>query len=232
MARRFLPPWRLLLFSAALLAVSLAVGLFFLDPLLRFYDILTDREAVGSLISEWGAMAPFAFMLIQILQVIIAPVPGEISGFAGGYLFGAGEGFLYSSLALTAGSAINFWIGRFLGFRFVRQWIPSQELERMDVFLRRQGIILVLAFFIFPGFPKDYLSLFLGGTAMPFKVFILLAGFGRMPGTLLLSLQGGLLFEKMYGLYGLVLAISLVFLLLVIHYRQAIYAWAERIGKR
>lgn len=223
---------RLLLLAAALAAVGVGLVIFFLDPLLQFYDVLTDRKAIASLVEDWGAAAPLGFMGIQMLQVVVAPVPGEISGFVGGYLFGAGWGFLYSSLALTLGSAINFGIGRLLGYRLVRKWIPPGELERMDGFLSHQGLILVLIFFIFPGFPKDYLSLFLGGTAMPFALFIVLAGLGRMPGTLLLSLHGDLVFEKMYVLYGVVLALTLAGVALVIYYRKALYAWAERLSKR
>ncbi len=216
----------LLAFLFVLLAAGLVV--YFFNPLFQLYETLTDRSAVKDFIEAGGAAAPVVFMLVQILQVIIAPLPGEISGFVGGYLFGGGYGFLYSSLALTMGSAINFWIGRLLGYRWVRKWVPAEQLERMDVFLKRQGIVLVLAFFIFPGFPKDYLSLFLGGTAMPFKIFIFLAGLGRMPGTLLLSLQGDLVFERMYTLYWVVLVLSVAALLLAIYYRKTIYAWAER----
>ena len=219
-------------FLALFLIGSAVAAIFFLDPLLKFYDILTDREAVKSLIEAWGAAAPLGFMLIQLLQVIIAPVPGEVSGFVGGYLFGVGHGFFYSTIALTIGSAVNFWIGRFLGYRLIRKWIPENQLQRMDVFLTHQGLIMILAFFIFPGFPKDYLSLFLGGTAMPFKMFILLAGLGRMPGTLMLSLHGGILSQQRYGLYAIILGASLVMMLLAIYYRKAIYGWAERFNKR
>ena len=220
------------LFLGLFIVGSAAVVFFFLNPLIQFYDILIDRQAVKSLIEAWGAGAPLAFILVQVFQVIFAPVPGEISGFVGGYLFGAGYGFIYSTIALTIGSAANFWIGRFLGYRFIRKLIPASQLQRMDVFLTHQGLIMILAFFIFPGFPKDYLSLFLGGTAMPFKVFIILAGIGRMPGTLMLSLQGGFVFQQMYGLYVVILGGSLVMMLLAIYYRKAIYGWAERFNKR
>jgi len=213
---------------ALVIAGSAVAAIFCLNPLLKFYGILTDREAVKSLIEAWGVAAPIGFMLIQVLQVLFAPVPGEISGFIGGYLFGVGYGFIYSTIALTLGSAVNFWVGRFVGYRFVRKLIPERQLQRMDLFLARQGVIVVLAFFIFPGFPKDYLSLFLGGTAMPFRLFIILAGVGRMPGTLMLSLQGGLLFQKMYALYALVLVGSLLMVLIAIYYRRSIYRWVER----
>ncbi len=223
---------RFWLFLFILLAVSVAAAVFFLDPILKFYEFLTDREAVGSVIESWGAAAPIAFMGLQVLQVMLAPLPGEISGFVGGYLFGAVNGFIYSSMALAAGSALNFWIGRFVGYRFIRKLIPEDQLEKMDMFMARQGIILGLVFFIFPGFPKDYLSLFLGGTSISFKLFIILAGLGRMPGTMMLSLQGGLLFEKMYVLYAAVLGVSLAAVALAVYYRKALYAWAEKFYKR
>src|SRR6056297_1827641 len=233
-----MPPLRSFLFSryglllGGLVILSVAVAGSLVNPLLEVYDILTDRAAVKSFIEAWGAAAPLAFMAVQILQVLIAPIPGEISGFVGGFLFGVGWGFLYSTIALTIGSAINFGVGRFLGYRFIRKLIPQNQLQRMDVFLSHQGLIMVLAFFIFPGFPKDYLSLFLGGTAIPFKLFIIIAGLGRLPGTFMLSLHGGVLFHGMYGLYAIVLAVSLVMLGLAIYYRTAIYRWAERFSNR
>jgi len=233
-----MPPIRSWLFSryglalGIFLIVSAVLAGIFVNHLLDLYDILTDREAVKAFIEAWGAAAPLAFMLVQILQVLLAPIPGEISGFVGGYLFGVGYGFVYSTIALTIGSAVNFGIGRFLGYRLIRKLVPRDQLERMDVFLTRQGLIMILAFFIFPGFPKDYLSLFLGGTAIPFKMFIIMAGLGRMPGTLMLSLHGGVLSHGMYGLYAIILGISLVIVGAAIYYRTAIYRWAERFGER
>ncbi|MFO7838947.1 MAG: VTT domain-containing protein [Desulfosalsimonadaceae bacterium] len=229
---RFIPAFRYWLLAAFLLAVSAALVIYFFDLLVELYCLLTDRQAVASIVAKWDAAAPLVFIGVQILQVVAAPLPGEISGLAGGYLFGAGWGFLYSSIGLALGSAVNFWIGRLLGYHLVRKWVPREQLERMDGFLNRQGIIVVLTFFMFPGFPKDYLSLFLGGTAMPFRLFILMAAFGRMPGTLVLSLHGGLLYERMYALYALVLAVSLAAFFVMIYYRKALYAWAERFDKR
>ncbi|MDA3897205.1 MAG: VTT domain-containing protein [Desulfobacteraceae bacterium] len=171
-------------------------------------------------------------MGFQVLQVIFAPVPGEFSGFVGGYLFGAGLGFMYSSIGLAVGSVINFWIGRLLGYRFVRRMIPKAKLEKFDTFIVHQGVIVLLTLFIFPGFPKDYLCLFLGITTLPFKIFILLAGFGRMPGTLILSLQGKFLFAQSYGALAGIGLICLIIAGLAIRYRASIYGWAEQINKR
>jgi uncharacterized membrane protein YdjX (TVP38/TMEM64 family) len=199
---------------------------------IELYFILTDREGIQAFIASCGAAAPFVFMGFQVLQVIFAPVPGEFSGFVGGYLFGAGLGFLYSSIGLAAGSVVNFWIGRILGYRFVRRMIPKAKLEKFDTFISHQGVLVLLALFIFPGFPKDYLCLFLGITTLPFKIFILLAGFGRMPGTLILSLQGEFLFAQNYGVFAGIGLICLIVIGLGIRYRTVVYEWMASMDKR
>jgi uncharacterized membrane protein YdjX (TVP38/TMEM64 family) len=186
---------------------------------------------VEAFIASFGVGAPLVFMILQVLQVIFAPVPGEATGFMGGYLFGTALGFLYSSLALTVGSGINFAIGRFLGNRYVRKLIPSEKLERFDFLLKHQGIIVVFCLFVLPGFPKDYLCLFLGLSALPWKVFLILTAIGRMPGTLLLSLQGAAIYDRMYGVFGFVLLVCLLGALLAYRFREAIYRWVERMNR-
>ena len=193
-----------------------------------FYHFLADRDRIREFIVSFGWGAPLVFMGIQILQVIFAPVPGEATGFIGGYLFGVLKGFLYSSAALAVGSWINFSIGRFLGIRFVRKMIPPAKFERFDSMLKRQGIIILFLLFVFPGFPKDYLCLFLGLSTLPLKVFILLATIGRMPGTFLLSLQGAYLYEEKYLFLGIAAGACALLVGIVYRYRERLYQWAEK----
>ena len=197
-----------------------------------YYHLLSDRDKVRDFIASFGLGAPLIFMGIQVLQVIFAPVPGEATGFIGGYLFGVLQGFIYSSVALAIGSWINFSIGRFLGVRFVRKMIPVDKFEKFDSMLKRQGIIVLFLLFIFPGFPKDYLCLFLGLSTLPLKVFILLASVGRMPGTFLLSLQGAYLFEENYVVLGLVAAVCAVLFFVIYRYRENLYLWIERFNNK
>ncbi len=193
-----------------------------------FYDLFTDREQIKAFVTSFGSGAPVVFIIIQILQVLLAPFPGEATGFIGGYLFGATKGFLFSSIGLTAGSLINFTIGRFLGKRFVRKLIPTAQLERMDNVVKREGVIVLFVLFIFPGFPKDYLCLFLGLSAIPLKIFIILTAIGRMPGTLMLSLQGSYVFEQRYGWFVLILGLCLVLIFFAYRYRETLYQWIEK----
>lgn len=178
--------------------------------------------------ASFGHWAPVIFIILQILQVLFAPFPGEATGFIGGFLFGTAKGFLYSSFGLTAGSWINFSIGRFMGTRYVRKLIPEGQLDRLDKMVRRQGAIVLFVLFVIPGFPKDYLCLFLGLSTLPLKIFLILAGIGRMPGTLMLSFQGSYVFEQRYGLFALIMGLCLVIIFFGYKYREPLYQWLEK----
>jgi len=103
------------------------------EGLTSFYSFCTDREQIRTFISSFGAGAPAAFILWQILQVLFAPVPGEATGFIGGYIFGTAKGFVYSSIGLSFGSWLNFLIGRFLGERYIRKL--DQEPIKDEIFV-------------------------------------------------------------------------------------------------
>jgi uncharacterized membrane protein YdjX (TVP38/TMEM64 family) len=217
-------------------AAALAAGLFYRNEIWQaagqLYAIISDRQHMQAFIASFGVGAPAIFIILQVLQVVFAPVPGEATGFIGGYLFGTWQGFLYSTVGLTVGSILNFGIGRFLGDRFVRRMIPPDRLAQMDRFVKHQGIIILFILFVFPGFPKDYLCLFLGLSAMPFSVFLLITAVGRMPGTLMLSLQGASLYEKQYSLLAVLMILCLVLAALAYRYREGLYRWVEKRGER
>ena len=222
--------WGLVLLGVLLI---LSLMLFFYGAELwslsvRFFYFLSDREKISAYIEGFGPAAPWVFMLVQVLQVLLAPVPGEATGFIGGYLFGVTKGFFLSSIALSIGSIINFGVGRFLGRRYVRKVIPPKYLARFDMVAKREGVLILFMLFVFPGFPKDYLCLFLGLSALPFKIFVMMTTIGRMPGTFILSLQGAMLFEQNYLILAIATAICSSIVLLGYRYRESFYAWIEK----
>ena len=219
--------------SVALLAI-IAAGYFYRHPLwtltLEFWRIFSSRDAIQKYIVSWGVAAPLIFTTIQILQVVIAPIPGEATGFVGGYIFGAFRGFLYSSIGLAIGSMINFAIGRLLGKQFIRRVIPRSQIAQMDKLVHKQGAVILFICFLFPGFPKDYLCLFLGVSDISTKLFFLMAALGRMPGTLALSIQGASLYNREYVLTGAIMVFCVVCAYLSYRYKDKLYNWMERLN--
>lgn len=221
-----------ILLIAVLVWVGYAHRVFLWEHLTHLYRILADRQEIKRVVTGFGPLGPVVFILIQFLQVLFAPIPGEATGFIGGFLFGSFKGFVFSTIGLTVGSYLNFLIGRLLGKRYVRRAIPQPQLDRFDAFFRHRGLIVVLICFLIPGFPKDLLSLFLGITPIPVKAFVLMAFVGRMPGTLMLSIQGAFLYEKRYGFLLGVLFLGGLLLLCVYLYRERLYRWIERMNNR
>lgn len=233
-------PGRLYLLRYKILALSIFIVILLLgyiyrvqfwEKIVEYFLVFSDREKIKNFITSFGAGAPVVFIIIQILQVLFAPVPGEASGFIGGFLFGTFKGFLFSCIGLTVGSCINFFIGRFLGERYIRKIIPSDYLSRFDAFVKSKGAAVIFILFIFPGFPKDYLCLFLGLSTLSFKVFFIIVTIGRMPGTFLLSLQGSYLFEQNYVIFALIICLCILLSIAAYRYKESLYKWLERFDK-
>jgi uncharacterized membrane protein YdjX (TVP38/TMEM64 family) len=101
-------------------------------------------------------------------------------------------------------------------------------VSRFDFLLKHQGAIVVFFLFLLPGFPKDGLCFFLGLSALPIKVLVLLSAVGRIPGTLMLCAQGASLYKEDYMLLGILIGLCLVMGLLAWRFRESIYRWIEK----
>jgi uncharacterized membrane protein YdjX (TVP38/TMEM64 family) len=220
------------IFLASCLVVFVILNSGLWDQLLGFYDVMTDREWVRQAVRSSGWAASLVFVGLQIGQVLFAPIPGELTGFLGGYMFGAFSGFLLSTIGLAIGSMVNFGIGHLLGERVVRKLVRCETYEKYNQMVQYKGILVIFIFFLIPGFPKDYLCMFLGLTTLPARVFFVLSTVGRLPGTLALSLQGASIFEKNYGFFLVVTALSLVFALVCYLARDSLYRWIARHSKK
>jgi len=159
---------------------------------------------------------------------VISPIPGEVTGFLGGYVFGTGLGFFYSTIGLTLGSAIAFALARWLGQPLVRRLVSDEVYHRFDVLARTGGELVTLILFLIPGFPKDILCFLLGVSPLPFGNFLVITTFGRMPGTWLLSIQGAKVRDASYVQFVILLTVAAGAALAAYNYREKIYQWMHR----
>jgi uncharacterized membrane protein YdjX (TVP38/TMEM64 family) len=192
------------------------------QALFHLEDVMHDGTNARETILSYGYFAPLMFMILQILQVIFAPVPGEATGILGGYLFGAWPSFIYSSIALAAGSALAFIIGHLFADAFRSRFSKTKVYRKFNHLVFKGDFVIPFVLFLFPGFPKDSLSYLLGLSAMPFKIFIFIASIARIPGTLVLSFEGAQVYEGNYLELLLLLIFSAIVALPCILYRRQI----------
>jgi uncharacterized membrane protein YdjX (TVP38/TMEM64 family) len=192
--------------------------------LVRLY---VDKHFLKQTLRDWGILAPLFFMALQALQVIISPIPGEATGFLGGYLFGEWLGLLYSTIGLTVGSVAAFAIGRWLGAHYVRNLVKKETWDKLGFIVEAEGAILCFMIFLIPGLPKDMVCYLFGISPMPLWVFTLVSGLGRVPGTWVLSAQGAHTATGNYVYVIVVTAIVVAVALPLYYYRHRIVAWFE-----
>ena len=173
-----------------LVAVSLWIRFGHNPTLHRLLKLYTDPAHFRTALHRWGALAPLVFIGIQALQVLIAPIPGELTGFLGGLVFGQWWGLLYSTIGLTAGSLFAFGVGRWLGMAFVQRLVTPAVWARLGFVVESEGAVLCFLLYLIPGLPKDILCYLFGLSPMPFWVFATASTLGRIPGTWVLSAQG------------------------------------------
>lgn len=193
--------------------------------LLRLYK---DPAFLHDTLKAWGWLAPAVFILMQALQVIISPIPGEATGILGGYLFGLALGFVYSTVGLTIGTMVAFWIGRWVGAPFVRRLVTDHVWERLGFIIEAEGAILAFIIYLIPGFPKDIVSYLFGISPMPVWVFALVSTLGRMPGTWILSAQGAKTAAGQYIQLALLTALAAAVAIPFYYYRHQILGWLRR----
>lgn len=134
--------------------------------------------------SEW------LFILIQVLQVVIAPIPGQAAAFAGGFIFGFWKGWALTTLGLVIGSFIAMVLARLLGMGLVRKIVPDSIIKQFDSVISDGGYMTFFMIFLLPALPDDAVCFLAGLTKLKLLPLTIVSLLGRAPGMAVLSLTG------------------------------------------
>jgi uncharacterized membrane protein YdjX (TVP38/TMEM64 family) len=160
-------------------AALLAPLIVWRDALLR---VFADREQVAAEIRAAGAWGPAAIIGFSIAQTVVAPIPGQMTNFVAGYLYGPWLGLLYSWAGLILGSAIAMLLARYAGRPVIERLVSPSLLERVDGFAAGRGLGFFFLFFLIPGLPDDLLCFAIGLTTLPLRIMLPMAAVARLPG--------------------------------------------------
>jgi len=212
-----------------LLLGGVVAGIVYLLYASNLFDLFINRRHLVSFFREHRTYAALIFIGLQALQVVAAPVPGEVTGFVGGIFFGPLWGVVYSTIGLTIGSWIAFMLARLLGRPLVERMVSLETIRRYDYVMKHKGLLLAFLMFLIPGFPKDFLCYLLGLGHMRQRDFLLISATGRLLGTVLLTMGGTYFRDARYGALFTVVGVSLAIILLVMIYRERVELLLRRI---
>lgn len=216
--------WRWIIAGIGCLVVLGLTYPYYQEYLVIFYD----PDAVRTFIESFGVWAPAALIGLQVLQVLLAPIPGQVVGVASGYAFGAFWGTVYTMIGVSIGSIIAILGAKRYGRPLVERFVGDDQLEQFDGLTETYGFTPFFLLFLLPGFPDDTVCFIAGLTPMSANLMIVYAIIGRLPGMLALNMTGNSL-----ALMNLDMTILLVFVIaavsgLSIHQRDRILSYAER----
>ena len=211
-----------------LLVLVFSVGTYLLYAF-GLVDLLTDKQRLLAFIKEHRSTAVLTFIGLQVLQVLAAPIPGEVTGFVGGMFFGVGWGILYSTIGLTVGSWLAFMTARLLGRHIIESVVQPETINRYDYVMKHKGLFIAFVMFLIPGFPKDLLCYVLGLGHMGQRDFLLISTSGRLLGTTLLTVGGTFVRDERYGAFFTIAGVSIGLILVAMIFRENIERWFRRL---
>ncbi len=190
-------------------------------------NVFLNKERAREFLESLGPIAFLGFIILQVAQVVFAPIPGEVTGILGGYFFGLFWGIVLSTIGLTLGSYIAFALSRHFGRPLVEKLVDRAMLDRFDYVLHKKGLAVIFLLFLLPGFPKDYLCFILGLGHLTTLEFLTVSTVGRVFGTILLTLGGGYIRCEQYGRLYILIGIATVIFLVAYFLRHKIESFLK-----
>lgn len=189
-------------------------------------SLLMNRDQLVASVQSWGIFAPLLYILLQIAQTVAAPIPGQLVGSVGGFLFGP-WGILWTLIGSLIGCWIVFKLARRFGRPLLEKIFKKSVIAKFDFILEAKSASFILfAIFLLPGFPDDVVCYIAGLTKVPIPKLMLLVGLGRLPTIIMTNYLGAGLSDNL-GLVAVTAVAGIAILSLVVWKR----GWIMRVLK-
>lgn len=168
---------RLIVIGMIIIATSLVA---WYSPLRSWFN---DVDFLRERVKSFGAWGPVIVILYHIVQVVIAPVPGQALDIVNGYVFGW-PGIAASLIGISFGSILAIWLARRFGRHLVQRLIGETSMVVLDSLLKKSLPVLWLLLLL-PGTPDDIICFALGLTTVRLRRAVAMVVLGRAPGVIL-----------------------------------------------
>lgn len=185
----------------AIISIAITVGLF---CWLAFYisKLLFAGKGVREfkeLIASYGNMGVLVAFAIQVLQVVVSPIPGEVVEIGMGVCFGWFGGTVLCLLGSALGAAIIFPLTKKFGVRLVELFVPIEKIDELKFINNEKKLNrFVFILYLLPGTPKDPLIFFFGLTRIKLLNFLIISTIARIPSVVSSTVGGKFIVEHNY----------------------------------
>lgn len=184
-------------------------------------QLFNNREQLVKIVEDLGVLGPLAYIGLQFLQTIVAPIPGNVVGAIGGLLFGW-WGVLWTTIGATIGAGLVFWVSRRFGRKFIEKFVKKETLDRFDFVIGKRAALVLFLIFLIPGLPDDVVCYVAGLTDVPLKKLIIIFALGRLPAVVGNNLIGSGLSEGNIGLVITLATVAAIIFAVLYRYQEII----------
>jgi uncharacterized membrane protein YdjX (TVP38/TMEM64 family) len=160
------------------------------------------------------------FVLVVVIEVVVAPIPGGAIGYLGAARYGFLGAWPLLYIGNVVGTALAFFLARKVGTPIFEENVSERTRARYDYILTHHPLLLWLAYSV-PLIPVDVLSVLAGLSKMSAKRFLLTAFTGYAIYTAIVASVGSYLARFI----GVMEAMSIIGVLIL--FGLIVWAWKE-----
>jgi uncharacterized membrane protein YdjX (TVP38/TMEM64 family) len=196
-------------------------------------QLIRHPQKFGQYIHSFGMLGVLVYIGFQVLQIVIAVIPGEFIQIAAGYLYGVFFGTIYITIGTLIGTVIVFYLTRLIGYSLIKLFVQQKDLEKFNFIINnpRAEIALFLLFLI-PGIPKDTLTYLAGLTPINAARFFIISIIARFPSIVGSAVIGSNINNKNYTVVIIVSVIAVVLFLVGILMRDKLISRLESLSHK
>ncbi len=150
-----------------------------------------EPERLQKAIDGLGFWGIFVLFLAQVLQIIIAFIPGEAVELVAGAMYGTWGGFVICMVGILVAQSFVFFMMRRYGQKLLYRFVKKEEVEKYQFLQSTEKLrSIVFVLFLIPGTPKDILTYVAGLSTIDMKSFLILSIVARIPSVITSTLAG------------------------------------------
>ncbi len=194
------------IFLAIIFALPAYIYIFHSDMI----SSLKSMDDVEALLENNKLSGALVYLILQIVQIIISIIPGNVVQMTAGYVYGPGLAYVLSLAGTALGTVITFGIARVLGKDALRLIFGKRFDSFIEKVNSKRGFIFISVIYLLPCMPKDLLSYVGGVSDIKPLPFLLLSLAMRTPAMIGCVVMGRMLRTGSYLLLALLVIVILI----------------------
>lgn len=189
-------------------------------------SIFQNEDQLLQLVEDLGWFGPLALILLNILQIVVAPIPGYFVQAAAGYLYGPYWGGLWATIGLMGGSMLAMRLTRRFGRPLAISMIGSERLDQWEATTHSTSYVV---WFLILFAPLGDIPYFLAGLSrVSYQKIALLTLIVRAPTVFAWAAIGaGVVVLAWWQMVAIFILLGLI-LLIFLRYQERLMRWIDK----